>query len=49
MIVVCIVPLIPSVIIVGGSTMHSSWDRSGWRMAYVSNFWLVASTGNLSL
>jgi hypothetical protein len=48
-VVVCIVPLIPAVIIMGGSTIHPSWDKSGWRMAYLSSFRLVASTGNLSL
>ena len=30
-ILVCIVPLILAVIVVGGSTIHCSWDRSGWR------------------
>ena len=46
-IVVCIVPLILAVIIMGGSTIHPSWDRSGWRMAYLSSFWLVASARKL--
>ena len=45
MVVLCVVPLIPAVIIMGGSTIHPGWDRSGWRMAYLSSFWLVASTG----
>ena len=36
--VVCIVPLIHTVIIMGGSAIHPSWDRSGWRMAYLSSF-----------
>ena len=48
-IVVCIVTLIPGVIITGGSIIPLSWDGSGWRMAYLSSFWLVASTGYLSL
>ena len=30
-------------------TIHLRWDRGGWKMAYLSNFWLVASAGNLSL
>jgi hypothetical protein len=41
-VVVCIIPLIPGVIIMGHSTIHPSWDRSGWRMAYLSSF----SVGN---
>jgi hypothetical protein len=48
-IVVCIVPLIPSTIEMGGSTINHSWDKSAWRMAYLSSFWLVASAENLSL
>ena len=48
-IVVCIVPLIHATIIMGGSTIHPSWDRSVLRMAYLSKFWSVASMGNLSL
>ena len=45
---ICIVPLIHALIIMGGSTIHPSWDRSGCRMVYLSSFQLVASTGNLS-
>jgi hypothetical protein len=48
-IVVCIVSFIHAVFILGGSTIHPSWDRSGWRMAYLSSFHLVASTWNLLL
>ena len=33
----------------GGSIIHPSWDRNGWRMAYLSSFPLVACVGNLSL
>ena len=47
-IVVCTVSLIHAVIVMSDSTIHSSWDRSGWRMAYLSSFWSVASAGNLS-
>ena len=48
-IVVCIVSLILAMVIMGGSTIHPSWDRSGWRLAYLRSFWLVASAGNLLL
>jgi hypothetical protein len=48
MLFVCIVPLIPTVIIMGDSTIHPSWDRSGGRMAYLPSFWLVTCAGNLS-
>ena len=48
-ILVYIVPLIHVVIVMGGSTIHSSWDRSAWRMAYLSSLQLVASIGNLLL
>jgi hypothetical protein len=37
-IVVCIEPLIPIVVVMGGSIIHPSWDRSGWRMAFLSTF-----------
>jgi hypothetical protein len=49
MLFVCIVPLIPTVIIMGDSTIHPSWDRSGGRMAYLPSFWLVTCAGNLSI
>ena len=26
------------VIIMGGSIIHPNWDRSGWRMTYLSKF-----------
>ena len=39
-IVVCIVPLILLVIIMGGSTICPSRNRSVWRMANSSSFWL---------
>ena len=29
-VVVCIVPLVHATIIMGGSTIHHSWDRSRW-------------------
>ena len=45
-VVVCIVPLILAMIIMGGSTIHTSWDRSKWRMTYLSSFWLVTFTWN---
>ena len=48
-IVVCIVPLILAMIVMGGSTIHPSGDRSGWRMVYLSSLWWVAFAGNLSL
>ena len=48
-VVVCIMPLILVVIVMGGSTIHPSWDKSGWRMAYLSSFQLVIVVGNLSL
>ena len=48
-VVVCIMPCIFAVIIMGGSTIHASWDKSGWRMAYLSSLQLVASTRNLLL
>ena len=48
-IVVYMVPFIIVVIIMGGSTIQHGWDKSVWRMAYLTRFWLVASTGNLSL
>ena len=32
-------------VIMGGSTIYPSWVMSGWRMAYLSSFRLVASTG----
>ena len=31
-VVVCRVPLIPTMIIIGGSIIHPSWERSGWRI-----------------
>ena len=42
-IVVCIVFLIPIVIIMGGSIIQTSLDKSGWRMAYfqVFGWWLM--------
>jgi hypothetical protein len=36
--VVCIVPLIPMVIMMGGSTSHPSWDIIGLRIAYMFIF-----------
>jgi hypothetical protein len=30
-VVVCKVPLILAVIIIGGSTIHRSWDKNEWR------------------
>ena len=48
-IIACIVPLIHAVIIIGGSTIHLSWDSSVLRMAYLSKNWSVASMGNLSI
>ena len=42
-VVVCIVSLIIAKIIMGGSIVHPSWDRSGWIMVYLSSFQLVAS------
>ena len=48
-IVVCIVSLISIVVIMGGNTIHPSWDRSGRTMAYLRSFRLVTSVGNLSL
>ena len=48
-IIVCIEPLIPAVVAMGDSIIHPSWDRSGWRMACLSNFKLVTSTKNLLL
>ena len=44
-VVVCIVHLIQTTIIMGGSTIHPTWDRSGWRMADISSDQLVASMG----
>ena len=32
-----------------GNTIHPSWDRSGWEMAHLSSFHLVASTRNFLL
>ena len=42
-VVVCIVALSLAMIIMGGSTIHPSWDRSGWKMLYFSSFgwWLL--------
>jgi hypothetical protein len=48
-VVVCILPLNPVMIKISGSTIHPSWDRNGWRMAYLSSFQLVIIAGNLSL
>ena len=48
-VVVCIMPLIPTVIIMDGSTIHPSWDRSRCSVAYLSSLLLVASARNLSL
>ena len=48
-VVVCIVSLILAVIIRCGSTLHPSKNSRRWKMAYLSSFWLVATTGNLSL
>lgn len=36
--VVCIVPLIPMVVMMDGSTSHPSWDIIGLRIAYMSIF-----------
>jgi hypothetical protein len=44
-VVVCIVSLIHATIIMGGSTIHPTWDRSGWRMANISSDQLVDSMG----
>ena len=44
-VVVCIVPFIHAVSIMGGSTIHPSWDRNGWRKMYLSSFRLVACAG----
>lgn len=46
---VWIVPLIPTVTIMGDSIIQPIWNRSEWRMVYSSSFWFVASTWNLSL
>ena len=43
--VVCTVPLILAVIIMGASIIHPSWDRSGWRMSCLLRFRLVAFCG----
>ena len=48
-IIVYIVPLIHATMIMSGSTIHPSWDKSAWKMAYLSSFRLVASTRDLSL
>ena len=48
-VVVCIDPLIPLVMMMGGSTGHSSWVSSGCRVAYFMSFLAVALVGNLSL
>ena len=48
-VVVCRVPLIPTMIIIGGSIIHPSWERSGWRMAYISSFGWCLMRKNLSL
>ena len=47
--VVCVMPLILTMNIIGCSTIHPSWDRSGWRVAYLSSIWLLPSTEILSL
>ena len=33
-VVVCMDPLILMVMMIGSRTVHPSWDRRGWRMAY---------------
>ena len=43
--VVCTMPLILAVIIMGASIIHPSWDRSGWRMPCLLRFRLVAFCG----
>ena len=49
MVVVCIVPLIPLVMIVRRSIVHPSWVSNGCRMAYFVSFLAVTSLRNLSL
>ena len=39
----------PTMRIMGGNTSYSTWVSSGWRMAYLSSFWFIASMGNQSL
>lgn len=48
-VVVCIVPRIPTMIIMVGGTIHPSRDKSGCRIAYLSSFLYEALVGNLSL
>ena len=38
-----------AMIIIGRSTIHPSWDRSVWRMVYLSSLRLVAYARNLLL
>ena len=45
MIVVCIVPLIPTVMMMGGSMVHPSWVSNGCRVAYFMRFLAIASLG----
>ena len=44
---ICIVPVIHALIILGGSIIHSSWDRSGCKVAYLIKFSIGGFYGNL--
>lgn len=44
MVVLCIVPHMLAVMMMGSSASHPSWTRIGWRIAHLPNLWVVVST-----
>lgn len=48
-VIVCMVPLIPVVMMMGGNTSHPIWDGSTWSMEDLCSFRVVASIKNLLL
>lgn len=49
MIVACIALLMLTKRMMDGSTSQPSWVSSGWRMVYLSRFWVVDVVVNVSL
>ena len=49
--VVCVVSFIHVIIIIGGSTIHASWDRSRWRMVYIYQvyYWWLLQGSNVTV
>lgn len=45
----CITPLLPTVMVMGGLTLHPCVVERGWSMAYILFFLVIASCGNMSL